>query len=256
MCAPPNAYVVRKCAGIYDINDELDAVIECISEMPSDKFEFDLVIFLAAGMCQYRDDVESCEVCVHEIVDFVHGSRIIPPIPPTDAELRNIFDSQNANFVLLRDMILSEKFLRGFGRDYILYELPAGGTERCGREGDVYRCGAQEGSGLTMEDVLSRAGIDQGRFDTYMHLLKEIGAYSVSCPNSRLYNSSPVSISMFRFGNVASGLSKRIEFFSPSSLANGALEYLTIVENTDGISDKTELYSVLRDGWFICCSQS
>ena len=247
--------VKRKCEYIFDSDDELEEAMECFRQMPMDDLEPWTVCFLSAGMCQNHDHVELCEECMREVIEFVHGGRVMPKIPPTDGELRTKFREKNSVFVDLRDMILAEKVLRGIGIKYISYELPNGKIKSYWKNGDMYTSGNQE-MGITIAELLVQIGISDERVIMYMSLLSEIGGNSIVRPALNRLDHDSVIVTMFRSGNVASSITKSIEFFPESRLVNGTPEHLTIVECTDNIPDESEWYSALGDGWFIHSSRS
>ncbi len=85
--------------------------------------------------------------------------------------------------------------------------------------------------------------------------LKEIGAYRIPRPSSRP-DLHPVSINVYRYGNVASSLCKDVEYFAPEPYGSEVEDYRTVVECTDDMPDESEWYSSLGGGWFIHFSRS
>ncbi|MFH1747108.1 MAG: hypothetical protein ABIG44_08700 [Planctomycetota bacterium] len=191
---------------------------------------------------------------MREIIEYVNGHRIRPTTPPSDAELRGLFEDQHAVFTKLRDMILSERVLVGVGTDFLCFQPPSSQRPQSfWLHGDRYS--GQEGEDLSRDELLQKIGITPERYDAYMELLKEIGAYRLTRPSLRP-DLHPVCVKVYRYGNVVSSLCKAVEYFAPEHFSGGVGQYHTVVECTDDMPDESDWYAPLGGGWFIHFSRS
>ena len=250
--APTRKVVDDVCAGVFD--DGLVDMMIAQFRVQDDEPEDWGVAFVAAGVCQHHPDARACAACLREVQEFAAGRRARRAGPPTDAELHTRFKRHRAAFDRLLAMISSEPILVGIGTDFLCYALPGtGGSVSFWLVAGKYT--SVNGHVVRQEELLSAAGLTQERFDAYLAVLAEIGAYRVQRPTVRA-DLEPVSINVYRYGNVASSLSKDVEFFDPEHFPDGPGIHATVVECTDAMPDESNGYAPLGEGWFIHFARS
>ena len=143
--------------------------------------------------------------------------------PPTDAALRETFAANQATFERLHQMMQTDKSVVRIGNDVV---------------GNIWF----DSSDSSLADALLSAGLPRERYDDYMELLRQVGAYRVSV---NLYDKSSSKIGMYRAGNVAESHSVDIVF--------AAQPPNTIVADTVSatVHDNTSAYLELTDSWYI-----
>ena len=142
--------------------------------------------------------------------------------PPTDASIRTTFLANRDAFDQLHQMIQSEQSVRCIDDDMV---------------GNVYYITTDS----MLDDALSVAGLNRRRYDKYMKLLRQVGAYKVSIGS---YNSKSI-IGMYSEGNVAESLRVDVVFLAkqPDKLVDDTVAAT--------IADNSSAYLELDDSWYI-----
>ena len=145
-------------------------------------------------------------------------------LPPTDASLRELFETHEAEFNKLRDMILAEKKIGAVDASYVwTYYF----SNRMWHVGGRY----------SQEEMLERGLMDAERYREYLALLKSIGASNVS----KGWEEGQVEIEIYLASVFVYSVSKDIVYLPEPPRR--------IVDETGHESGR--LFSVIRDGWYI-----
>ena len=145
---------------------------------------------------------------------------------PMDATLRAIFVANRNSFEQLHEMMQADRNVMRVGDDIV---------------GDIWL--DFPGVDSSLSEALESEGMSQERYNAYMALLRQIGAYRVSVD---FYDDNRSIIGMHRSGNVAESQSVDIVHAEkpPEPIVEETIA-ATRADNTSGCAK-------LADSWYIC----
>jgi hypothetical protein len=185
---------------------------------------------------QYRPRIVLLLVLACAIASGSVGWLLYSRVPPSDDDLRSMFQLHPAQFRRLKDMMLEEPALSFVGGDMV--------GEFCLWHGK-WTNHKPPYTLHTQSEMMQMVGISAERYQEYLDLLDAVGAYRVSKGLGQNHKGE-VALHIYRYGIVSSGVCKNV-VYSLHPLSN-------LVKDTDSHlagKSKGQAYAEIGDGWYI-----